>query len=98
MSDPALPPAKTVAARCGAANVRGRGARKYFPRFFPRNSLISLDSDERIQGNPNKSNPYNLEFSRRKGHPPRKPKWIDRTEVTACSRGAKSASAKGLAP
>jgi hypothetical protein len=27
-------------------------AKKNFPRFIPPNPLISLDSDERIQGNP----------------------------------------------
>jgi hypothetical protein len=45
--------------------VRLRGektAKKNFSRFIPRNPLISLDSDERIQGNPRKSNPQNRGF------------------------------------
>jgi hypothetical protein len=34
-------------------SVQRREKRKEkFPRFFPRNPLISLDSDEEIQGNP----------------------------------------------
>ena len=33
------------------------GPKKYRPRKIPRNPLIRLDSDERIQGNPRKSNP-----------------------------------------
>jgi hypothetical protein len=37
--------------------------------------LISLVSDEIIQGNPNKSNPHNLGFLRRNGPRPRKSKW-----------------------
>jgi hypothetical protein len=36
--------------------------------------LISLDSDERIQGNPRKSNLSNRGFSQRNGDEPRKPK------------------------
>src|ERR1700722_10728396 len=39
-----------------------------------RNPLKNLDSDERIQGNPRKSNPHNRGFSQRNGGPPRKPK------------------------
>jgi hypothetical protein len=36
--------------------------------------LISLDSDERIQGNPRKSNTQNMGFSQQNGEAPRKPK------------------------
>jgi hypothetical protein len=36
--------------------------RKILAPFFPRNPLISLDSDERIQGNPRKSNSHKLGF------------------------------------
>jgi hypothetical protein len=57
MSDPALPLAKAVDAPSGAADVGEKGDGKKFLRFIPCNPLISLDSDERIQGNPNKSNP-----------------------------------------
>jgi hypothetical protein len=34
----------------------GRGAEKNSSQKMPRNPLKSLDSDERIQGNPSKSN------------------------------------------
>src|ERR1700733_14956295 len=53
---------------------QGKRREKNFPPFFPRNPLISLDSDERIQGNPRKSNPHNPGFLQRKDHGPRKPK------------------------
>src|ERR1700744_3914867 len=46
----------------GPANVRERGPRNIFSASIARNPLISLDSDERIQGNPNKSNPFNRWF------------------------------------
>src|SRR5579863_4617615 len=35
----------------------GKGREKFFPRKIRRNPLKSLDSDERIQGNPSFSNP-----------------------------------------
>ena len=45
----------------------GKGGRKIFPAKTTRNPLISLDSDERIQGNPSFSNPQ------KRGFPT--PKW-----------------------
>jgi hypothetical protein len=45
-----------------ASNVRGKAQRKKLPRFMPCNPLKSLDSDERIQGNPRESNALNLGF------------------------------------
>jgi hypothetical protein len=53
------------------------GLKKKLPRKIPRNPLISLDSDERIQGNPRNSNPHKQGFPRRNGRGPRKPKLID---------------------
>src|SRR3984885_4331590 len=41
--------ASTACSRSGASDKR---LRKNFDRFMPRNPLISLDSDEEIQGNP----------------------------------------------
>jgi hypothetical protein len=35
----------------------GKRVTKIFSAKIPRNPLISLDSDERIQGNPRKNNP-----------------------------------------
>jgi hypothetical protein len=49
MNNPALPHAKNASSRL---NAEGRSARKKLPHFNPRNPLKSLDSDERIQGNP----------------------------------------------
>src|ERR1700733_12285933 len=43
--------ASTSPARCGAS-TGARRAEKKFQGFMPSNPLISLDSDERIQGNP----------------------------------------------
>ena len=50
------------------------GCEKYFPPFFPRNPLKRLDSDERIQGNPRKSNTSEVRFWRQKRDKPRKSK------------------------
>ena len=36
---------------------QGQEAKKTFWSLVPRNPLISLDSDERIEGNPRKYNP-----------------------------------------
>ena len=46
---------------------------KKFSAVFPRNPLISPDSDERIQGNPRKSNPQKPGFSQRNGEEPENP-------------------------
>jgi hypothetical protein len=51
----------------------GRGREKFL-RKIPRNPLISLDSDERIQGNPSLSNPDKLPFPKQKAQPPRQTK------------------------
>src|ERR1700722_19021303 len=45
------------------------------------NPLISLDLNERIQGNPRKSKPHIRGFSQRNGDQPRKSKRIDRTAI-----------------
>jgi hypothetical protein len=37
--------------------IPGKSAEKEVLSLFPHNPLISLDSDERIQGNPRESNP-----------------------------------------
>jgi hypothetical protein len=52
MSDPAPPHAKIVSRRPVGAAATDKRLKKNFWSFFPCNSLISLDSDERIQGNP----------------------------------------------
>ena len=54
MDNPALPPDLDYRRRSGLFEGR-QGAetrRNLFVRFMPYNPLISLDSDERIQGNP----------------------------------------------
>jgi hypothetical protein len=42
---------------CLSGFQRQEATRKIFARFYPRNPLKNHDSNERIQGNPNKSNP-----------------------------------------
>jgi hypothetical protein len=64
-------PQASVPAR---GSCKGKSARNYFPRFKPRNPLKSLDSDERIQGNPRQSNAHERVFWQRNGHKPRKSK------------------------
>jgi hypothetical protein len=60
------------------ASCGEKGRENFFPEKNPRNLLISLDSDERIQGNPRKSNTGKPENSQQNGHPPRKSKRTDR--------------------
>ena len=73
--------------------------RKPFVRFVPGNPLISLDSDERIQGSPRKSNTHQRGPSQRNGQGPRKPKQIDRTNLAArCQEGAKPTPSKCKRP
>jgi hypothetical protein len=62
MTKLALSHAKTVGSRHAAVNTSGKSARKNFPRFISRNPLKSLDPNERIQGNPNKSNSSKRDF------------------------------------
>jgi hypothetical protein len=78
MNNPAVPQATNHGPShlSGAANGT-ESADKNCSRFMPRNPLISLDSDERIQGNPRKSNPHDRGSSQRNSDEPRKPKWID---------------------
>jgi hypothetical protein len=55
MNDPALSHSKIARSRRRAAKVGGQTALKNLLTKIARNPLISLDSDERIQGNPRKS-------------------------------------------
>jgi hypothetical protein len=55
MNGLALPQIKTVDYSSGDAASAAKGRGKFSCRRNPRNPLISLDSDERIQGNPRKS-------------------------------------------
>jgi hypothetical protein len=55
----------------------GESGEKKVSSFKLRNPLKSLDSDERIQGNPRKSNPSRTGPSQRNGHALKKPKSID---------------------
>jgi hypothetical protein len=54
--------AKTARSLPGAAIARGEEAMNFFSRWIARNPLKRLDSDERIQGNPRKSNGGYLVF------------------------------------
>jgi hypothetical protein len=53
------------------------------------NPLISLDSVERIQGNPSFSNPQNLGFSRRNGTFQANPNRVDERRRDRLREGAK---------
>src|ERR1700688_1719826 len=69
-----------------------KSARKKLLLKISCNPLISLDSDERIQGNPRKSKPQNLGFSQRNGCEPRKPKPARRTASRPPSRTSQTDS------
>src|SRR6476660_8353922 len=71
-----------------------KGGRKKSSRFYPRNPLKNLNSDERIQGNPRNSNPQNRGFSRQNRGGSRNPNRADRTG----RRGRRRGGAKPLYP
>ena len=72
---PRFPIASRAAFRSAASKAQGaEGPMKNFSAKIPCNPLISLDSDEKIQGNPRKSNPLNRGFSKQNSHAPRHPK------------------------
>jgi hypothetical protein len=54
MNNPAFPHGLDRTLPSRRVFPRAQGARKKLPRFMPRNSLKSLDSDEKIQGNQRK--------------------------------------------
>jgi hypothetical protein len=58
--------------------IAGRGEPKNFSAKITHNPLKRLVSDERIQGNPNKSNLDKTGFSRQDSDQPRKTKLIAR--------------------
>src|ERR1700733_5578482 len=74
MDSSALSYAKAVAAG-PALRTPGETRAKNFSRFYPCNPLISLDSDERIQGNPRKSNAQNLGFRAETLRGKKTPNW-----------------------
>jgi hypothetical protein len=95
MNNLELPLASAPGSRPGASEQNGKSGAKKSSTLFPRNPLKSFDSDERIQGNPRKSNPHSRGFSKPNGHAPRKSKRINRASVVVlclgqtCSMNAK---------
>jgi hypothetical protein len=87
MTDLALSHAKTAASRRYDANTSGKSAGKKFSAFISCNPLKSLDSDERIQGNPNESNSSKAGLSQRNGEAPRKSKSAG--VAVRCREGSK---------
>jgi hypothetical protein len=61
MSNPSISRPEIVGSAVSTAR-NNKGARNNLLLKISRNPLISLDSYERIQGNPRKSNPQKLEF------------------------------------
>jgi hypothetical protein len=76
---------KTEGDLAGPASAK-EGLRKKFPRFIPRNPLISLDSDERIQGNPRESKSHKRGSSQRNGRDQENPNRRDKPRPTASER------------
>jgi hypothetical protein len=66
-----------------------KSARKNYPLKISCNPLISIDSDERIQGNPRKSNPQNLGFSQPNRDVQENPNRVDDRRRARCREGAK---------
>jgi hypothetical protein len=58
------------------SEARGESLKKIFLPFIQHNPLKTLDPDERIQGNPRKSNTSEMRFWRQKRDKPRKSKPI----------------------
>jgi hypothetical protein len=74
MTDPALSHVKIARSRLRASSVGEKPRSKNIPTKIACNPLISHDSDERIQGNPRKSNSHYRGSSPPNGDGPRKPK------------------------
>jgi hypothetical protein len=66
-----------------------KSARKNYPLKISCNPLISIDSDERIQGNPRKSNPQNLGFCSQTATFQENPNRVDERRCARCREGAK---------
>ena len=80
-------------------NARGKSARKNFPRLNPRNPLKSLDSHERIQGNPRQSNPPGAGLQRETARSQENPNGSTGPMSRArCRDGAKPTPSEGKAP
>jgi hypothetical protein len=62
MIDQSRSVAKIVGCRSHGFGAAAKGHEKFRPAKIQRNPLITLDSDERIQGNPSLSNPQNQGF------------------------------------
>src|SRR5580704_19557888 len=78
MSNPGLPYDHDPPAPPPGLRTSDKTTRKNFPLKILCNLLISLDSDEEIQGNPRKSNPDKRGSLKQNGGRPRKPKRTDR--------------------
>ena len=77
MSNRSLPPGLDRGLPVPALERKGTGAQKKLLPENPCNPLISLDSDERIQGNPRKSNSGERRLSQPNSEAPRKSKSTD---------------------
>jgi hypothetical protein len=86
MNNPALPQGQDRKARpplFPRLSTPRKAPRKNLPAKYPRNPLESLDSDERIQGNPRESKAHKRGLSQPNGHAPRKTKRGQPTNITA---------------
>ena len=76
---PACGPRSRSRSGASRGTARTKTTEKFISPFVARNPLISLDSDEKIQGNPRKSKAHHSEGLRsRNGHAPRKSKSTGR--------------------
>jgi hypothetical protein len=78
-------------------NARGRRAKIFFAKT-PRNPLKSLDSDERIQGNPRESNPQKRGSSKRNAQVQENPNMSRLTNLSACRDEGMPAPTIGMGP
>ena len=82
MNSPAPSPSKIGGRAAATANAEEKRDEKFFSENA-RNTLISLDLGQEIQGNPRKSNGHKAGFSQRNGGEPRKTKRPDRARTMA---------------
>src|SRR5262249_53747233 len=88
---------QTALFRSSAAHVRGEREKNVLLASCL-NSLKSLDSDERIQGNPRKSKSHKRGPSRRDGMVQENPKRIDQIQSRPAAEGARPTPSKCNAP
>jgi hypothetical protein len=86
MNNRPLPQGKILGCRSHGSGATAKGREKFLSAKIRRNPLISLDPDERIQGNPRNSNPQNWGLCSKTAMVQENPNRPDQTKWRAAMR------------